>query len=85
MRKPKQGFAIPLGQWFRGPLKGLAADTIGSRAFRERGLLSAAAATRYLEGHLAGQADYGEILWLILSLELWARRYLDGTTEPKGG
>ncbi len=31
-----------------------------------------AAARRYLDDHLAGEADYGEILWLTLSLELWA-------------
>src|SRR5207248_661620 len=72
LQKPKQGFGIPLGQWFSGPLRGLAADVIGSRRFRERGLLQPRAAERYLKGHLAGEADYGEILWLILSLELWA-------------
>jgi asparagine synthase (glutamine-hydrolysing) len=77
LEKPKKGFGIPLGQWFRGPLKPLAADIIGSRAFRERGLLRPDAAERYLRGHLAGEADYGEILWLTLSLELWAKRYLD--------
>jgi len=77
LEKKKQGFAIPLGQWFRGPLKPVAADVIASRSFRERGLLSASAAQKYLDAHLAGQADHGEILWLTLSLELWARRYLD--------
>ncbi|MGB4858910.1 MAG: asparagine synthase (glutamine-hydrolyzing) [Dokdonella sp.] len=75
--KPKQGFAIPLAAWFRGPLRELASDVIGSRAFRERGLIAAAAADGYLADHLAGRADHGETLWLVLSLELWARRYLD--------
>jgi len=75
--KPKQGFGIPLAKWFRGPLAGLAADVLGSRAFRERGLIRPVAAQRYLKDHLDGQADYGELLWLVLSLELWARRYLD--------
>jgi asparagine synthase (glutamine-hydrolysing) len=75
--KPKQGFAIPLGAWFRGPLRPLAEDLIGSRAFRERGLLRADAARRILDAHVAGRADFGETLWLVLSLELWARRYLD--------
>jgi asparagine synthase (glutamine-hydrolysing) len=79
LSKPKQGFAIPLGQWFRGPLVGLAREVIGSQAFRERGLLRPQAAQRYLDGHLAGEADYGELLWLILSLELWAKRFLDAT------
>ncbi len=77
LRKPKQGFAIPLGQWFRGPLRELAADLIGSRAFRERGLMEPRAAERYLSDHLAGAADYGELLWLTISLELWCRKYLD--------
>ena len=75
--KPKQGFGIPLAKWFRGPLARLAADLLGSQSFRERGLIRPAAAQRYLKDHLDGQADYGELLWLVLSLELWARRYLD--------
>ncbi|HEY6476313.1 MAG TPA: asparagine synthase (glutamine-hydrolyzing) [Polyangia bacterium] len=77
LAKRKKGFGIPLGRWFRGPLAPLAADLFASRAFRERGLLRPAAALRYLDQHRRGQADYGEVLWLMISLELWARRYLD--------
>ncbi len=80
LAKPKQGFSIPLGQWFRGPLRTLAEDVLASRAFRERGLIDAGAARACLDEHLAGRADRGESLWLILSLELWARRFLDSTT-----
>jgi len=77
LAKPKQGFAIPLGAWFRGPLAPLAADLIGSQAFRERGLMSVEAARGLLRSHLESEADHGESLWLILCLELWSRRYLD--------
>ncbi|HEY0179350.1 MAG TPA: asparagine synthase (glutamine-hydrolyzing) [Dokdonella sp.] len=77
LAKPKQGFAIPLGQWFRGPLRELAADVLGSRAFRERGLVDAAAARACLDDHLAGRANRGETLWLVLCLESWARQFLD--------
>ncbi len=76
LNKRKQGFAIPLAQWFRGPLAALAGDVFASRAFRDRGLLQPEAARRYLDGHLRGDADHGELLWLMVSLELWARRYL---------
>jgi asparagine synthase (glutamine-hydrolysing) len=79
LAKRKKGFGIPLGRWFRGPLAPLAADLFASRAFRERGLLRPAAAQRYLDQHRGGHADYGEVLWLMVSLELWARRYLDRT------
>ncbi|MEO8459660.1 MAG: asparagine synthase (glutamine-hydrolyzing) [Dokdonella sp.] len=80
LNKPKQGFAIPLGTWFRGPLRAMAADVLGSREFRERGLIDAATARACLDDHIAGRADHGETLWMILSLELWARRYVDVTT-----
>jgi asparagine synthase (glutamine-hydrolysing) len=77
LAKPKQGFGIPLAEWFRGPLRALAADLFASRAFRERGLIDAAAARRCLDRHLANEADLGETLWVIVSLELWCRRFLD--------
>jgi asparagine synthase (glutamine-hydrolysing) len=82
LSKPKQGFAIPLAQWFRGPLAALAGDIFASQAFRDRGLLQPEAARRYLDGHLRGDADHGELLWLMVSLELWARRYLDAGSGP---
>ncbi len=75
--KPKQGFGIPLPEWFRGPLRELAADVLGSRAFRERGWLSPAVAQRCLHDHARGAADLSEPLWLMLCLELWARRFID--------
>jgi asparagine synthase (glutamine-hydrolysing) len=81
--KPKQGFAIPLAEWFRGPLRELAADTFASRALRERGLCDPAAATALLDAHLAGRADHREALWQLICLELWAQRFLD--TAPAGG
>jgi asparagine synthase (glutamine-hydrolysing) len=79
--KRKQGFAVPLAEWFRGPLRALASDTIASRAFRERGLLDPRAAEHCLQQHLSGADDCSEALWLILNLELWAQRFLD---QPQG-
>ena len=76
--KPKQGFAIPLADWFRGPLRTLAADTFGSRAFRERGLLQQTAAQALLHDHVERNIDRSEALWQALCLELWAQRFLDG-------
>jgi asparagine synthase (glutamine-hydrolysing) len=75
--KPKQGFAIPLADWFRGPLRALAADTFASRAFRERGMIDADAATTLLDEHTRQRIDRSEPLWQVLCLELWAQRFLD--------
>jgi asparagine synthase (glutamine-hydrolysing) len=78
--KPKQGFAIPLAEWLRGPLSTLAADTFSSRAFRERGLVQPQAAQSLLEDHLHRNIDRSEALWQVLCLELWAQRFLDSAT-----
>lgn len=77
LSKPKQGFAIPIAEWFRGPLRALAQDTFAGRAFRERGLVDPAAADALLREHVSGAADRSEALWQVLCLELWAQRFLD--------
>lgn len=74
--KPKQGFAIPLPDWFRTTLGAMAADVFASRAFRERGWVQPAVVDRLLADHRAGRADHAEPLWQVLVLELWARRFL---------
>ncbi len=76
--KPKQGFAIPLADWLRGPLAELAADTFASHAFRTRGLVDPATADTLLDDHTRQRIDRGEPLWQVLCLELWAQRFLDG-------
>lgn len=77
LSKPKQGFAIPIAEWFRGPLRSLAQDTFAGRAFRERCLVDPTAADALLREHLSGAADRSETLWQVLCLELWAQRFID--------
>jgi asparagine synthase (glutamine-hydrolysing) len=77
LAKRKQGFAIPLSEWFRTSLRGMLQDLVTSRAFRERGVFDPAAVERNIAEHLRGEADHGEHLWLVLNFELWARRFLD--------
>lgn len=77
--KPKQGFAIPLPEWFRGRLGEMAADVFASRAFRERGWVAANYVDGLLAEHRAGRADHSEPLWQVLMLERWAARFIDET------
>jgi asparagine synthase (glutamine-hydrolysing) len=35
--------------------------------------------------HLAGTHDYSEPLWLLMTFEIWAERFLDAFPEPSGG
>ncbi|HET9268776.1 MAG TPA: asparagine synthase (glutamine-hydrolyzing) [Vicinamibacterales bacterium] len=73
----KQGFAVPLARWFRGPLFGYAHDMLLSSRSRQRGVLNPAAVERRLQMHQRGR-DLDLELWTMLSFELWCRRFLDG-------
>ena len=78
-RVDKLGFVTPEARWLRGPLGELAADVFSSRSFAERSFVDAAAARRALALHRKGERNAGFELWRALSVELWARGFLDRT------
>lgn len=74
--RPKQGFAVPLGHWFRGRLSGFIREHLLSARCQQRGIFNSA----YLE-RLFGLHENGRPLdlqlWTLLSFELWCRTFLD--------
>ena len=77
LNKPKQGFAIPIAQWLRHELRERMQDTLTSRAFVERGIFDLVGIKRLISEHLSSSHDHSEQLWLILTYETWARRFVD--------
>jgi asparagine synthase (glutamine-hydrolysing) len=79
----KQGFAIPLGHWFRGKLGGYVRDLLLSSRARSRGIFE----TRYVEG-LIDRHERGRPLdlhiWTLMSFELWCRTFLDAEPGSRG-
>ena len=80
LTKRKQGFAIPLATWFRNDLRPMLLDTIGSRAFKERGIFDQAGIQRLVNEHQQGLQDRGELLWMVMVLETWMRTLPDQTS-----
>ena len=78
LQKRKQGFAIPLAAWFRTDFKPLMQDILSSQSFRERGIFNVAGVRACFDRHLSGQRDFSELLWLVLTYEMWARAFVDG-------
>ncbi|GIU93853.1 MAG: asparagine synthetase B [Gaiellaceae bacterium] len=72
----KTGFGVPLGAWFRGPLRELASDLLVAGA-PARGRFRADVVRRLLDEHTSGRRDHGHRLWCLLVLELWERTWLD--------
>jgi asparagine synthase (glutamine-hydrolysing) len=75
--RPKQGFAVPVGHWFRGALRDAFGDILGSPLTRQRGYFNSAFVERVLADHLSGRRDHSTKLWMLLVFELWHRQYID--------
>ncbi|MBP5857560.1 asparagine synthase (glutamine-hydrolyzing) [Marivibrio halodurans] len=78
VERPKAGFAIPLGEWLRDPLREWAEELLSERRLKQRGLVDPAPVRAAWADHLKGTGQgRAEALWNILMLESWAERWLD--------
>lgn len=77
LKRPKAGFPIPVGEWFRGSLSGFLRDVLLDPGVARRGVLNPREVERVLEDHLQGRRDRRRELWTLLNLELWYREFID--------
>ncbi|MEO8369550.1 MAG: asparagine synthase (glutamine-hydrolyzing) [Candidatus Solibacter sp.] len=71
LNRPKQGFGVPLVDWFRGSLREFLHDNLTSSAFLDRGLVSPEFLRALLDEHDSGRRDNSHWLWSLLVLSLW--------------
>jgi asparagine synthase (glutamine-hydrolysing) len=79
MNKAKQGFALPVAEWFRGELAEMMQDLLSSQAMCERGIFDMKQAQQSFKEHQAGLVDHSEHLWQMLCFERWAQTFLDAS------
>jgi asparagine synthase (glutamine-hydrolysing) len=75
--RPKHGFGLPIGVWFRESLRDFVIDTLQSPRARQRGYFEPRFVDRVIREHLAGRREHTLRLWQLLMFELWHREYLD--------
>jgi len=73
--RPKRGFAIPLGRWFRGRLGGFAHDLLAGDGGYVSHVFDKAYVQELLRRHESGR-ELDLHLWTLISFELWCRRFL---------
>lgn len=71
IERPKMGFAVPIGEWLRGPLRGWAEDLLDEGRLRGDGFLHAGAVRALWADHVAGRRNESRMLWSILMLQTW--------------
>ena len=78
LQRKKQGFASPLMYIMDDEVRTLApALLLGSELVRD-GYLEGATVRGLVDEHLARRRDHGNRIWLLLSAEVWYRRYIGG-------
>jgi len=82
--RPKMGFGVPVGSWFRAALGDRFRELVLAPDSRSRDHLDTAVAARLLAEHQARQADHGHRLWVLLMFETWARTWSSPTPESVG-
>ncbi|MGH7741218.1 MAG: asparagine synthetase B family protein, partial [Candidatus Eiseniibacteriota bacterium] len=72
----KQGFSPPFSAWARGPLRAQVSERLSRERLEKAGVLDATATRELFERHAAGQVERGRTLWALLSLQMWAERFV---------
>ncbi|MGE3260736.1 MAG: asparagine synthase (glutamine-hydrolyzing) [Bacteriovoracia bacterium] len=72
--RPKSGFAVPINEWLRGPLRPWAEDLLDPAEMKRQGYFNVAEVRRTWERYVAGKERTQYLLWNILMFQSWLRR-----------
>lgn len=76
----KQGFAVPLAAWFRGPLRARVREALLGPAMADTGLFDMNFIQRLVDQHQSGRRDHSAPLWSLLMFEAFQRRVAAGAS-----
>ncbi|MSO54534.1 MAG: asparagine synthase (glutamine-hydrolyzing) [Rhodospirillales bacterium] len=69
--RPKQGFAVPLGSWLRGPLRDFAETHLSEGALSRSGMFDVATIRGWWDDHRVGRRDRHHALWSVIVFNAW--------------
>ena len=73
----KQGFNLPIAEWFRGDLRDYVREVLLDRNTLDRGYFRRENVVEILSAHEAGRGDRSLQIWSLLMFELWHRAFAD--------
>jgi len=76
LTRPKVGFRVPVGNWFRGPMRDFLAGHLQGAASMTRAYYDTRVLDGILADHWSGRQNSEKLLWALLNLELWHRHYV---------
>src|SRR5215471_4826460 len=78
LSRPKMGFPVPVGTWFRGAHASVIDDYVLSERALGRGIFSPDFVRSLVRRHQTGGEDHSERLWALVNFEIWQRQFFDG-------
>ena len=74
IERPKMGFAVPLAEWLRGPLKNWAESLLDEKRLHQEGFFNVEfVRNKWLE-HLSGNHNWHHQLWNVLMFQAWLEK-----------
>jgi asparagine synthase (glutamine-hydrolysing) len=76
MFRPKKGFAVPLGSWFRGPLRRRMSDAVLGPRLAATGLFNPRCLKSLVDAHVSGARDFSAPLWSLLMFDAFLKNVM---------
>src|SRR6202051_690594 len=78
--RPKKGFAAPIAEWLRGPMREWAEHLLGETRLRQEGFFDSRQIRQRWQEHVSKKRDWSPGLWHVLMFQAW----LDGQKVVPG-
>jgi len=82
--RPKMGFGVPVGKWFKTDLYEFTRDILLSEKAAKRDIFDMKYIGKILEDHKQGRQNHHHRLWALLCLELWFMTFIDRADISQG-
>ena len=83
LSRPKMGFPVPVGAWFRGTHASVVDEYVLSERASSRGIFDRNFVRSLVQRHQTGGEDHTERLWSLVNFEIWQRQFIDGDRAAK--
>ena len=72
--RPKAGFAVPVGEWIKGPMRDWAETLLDTDTLRHEGFFDADIVQARWREHLRGERDSTQAIWSVLMFQAWKQQ-----------